>query len=93
MNTDEIEKEISDQIIIWVKDNPKATKVEIENKITQEIAKRNYLKEDWQRDYAKERIMNLIWKKHFSVQNFIVNSLIAIIPASLVLGFLIEIGI
>ena len=93
MDTNEIEKEISDQIIIWVKDNPKVTKIEIKNKITQEIAKRNYLKEDWQRDYAKERIMNLIWKKHFSVQNFIVNSLIAIIPASLVLGFLIEIGI
>lgn len=63
MNTNKIEKEISDKIIIWVKDNPKATQTEIKNKITQEITKKNYLKEDWQRHYAKERILIFISKE------------------------------
>ena len=60
MNENKIEKEILNQIITWMKSAPDATAEEIENKIIQEIKKRDRLKEDWQIHYAKERIIETI---------------------------------
>ncbi len=101
---EKIEQEISDQIIIWIKSKPKVSQAKIKNKIIQEITKRDYLKEDWQIHYATERIIIfvkkkqknqelLIWKKYFSGWNFVINCLIALIPASIVIGILREMGL
>ncbi len=96
MNTNKIEKEISDQVIIWVKDNPKATQSEIKNKITQEITKKNYLKEDWQKDYAKERIMNFIKKElgiDFNYAGFWLRLVAFIIDQIVIIGMAVLIGL
>lgn len=63
MNINKIEKDISNQIIAWIKRNPKATQGKIKDKIIQKIINRGYLKESWQIHYAKEKIMIFINKE------------------------------
>jgi len=56
MELEKIEKEIFNELIVWLKNNQNLAKEEIEKEIVKRVKEKNYLKEDWQVHYAKERI-------------------------------------
>jgi hypothetical protein len=55
----QIEEKIIDKVKIWIKEKKPELK-EIESKILEEIKNNNYLAEDWQVEYAKQRITEKI---------------------------------
>ena len=102
---EEIENKITEKLTERLK-KEKLPESELLQIIEDEIKSRDYLKEDWQIDYAIKRIKEKLnvtsqkkisveetgSKKYFSGRNLIINSLIAFIPATLAVTILREIG-
>ncbi len=59
----EPEEKIFIQVLTWIEKNKNLNKTVIENRITEEIRKQNYLEESWQEGYAKRRIKEKIRKE------------------------------
>ncbi|MDO8499752.1 MAG: hypothetical protein Q7S66_03775 [bacterium] len=92
-----IENKIVEKIISWLQNNH-ANNKEIENKILNEIKAANFLNEEWQIDYSKNRILELVNSaigvvKKKSYLGWISLVLVFVVPKGTVLGIILAIYI
>ncbi len=95
--TNELKKETGEEIL-------NLPDPELEKRIETKVKEKGYLTKEWQIYYAVQRIKEKIkesflsqkeesaWKKYFSGWNLVINSLIAFIPATIVIAILREMG-
>lgn len=62
MDLDNIEQEIVEKIIEKLETNTSLSNSDIDKMVEGEIVKANYLKESWQLDYAKTRIIESVYR-------------------------------